>query len=125
MKVGAACSSMVVTARADQSLAEAASMMAFEEIGSLVVFEDGVFVGIVTERDLVRALADGADPEGTQLRDYMTSDPAVVDPDDDIEHAIEQMVGVEARHLPVVAGGEVVGMISARDLLAARPRPTS
>jgi CBS domain-containing protein len=125
VKVRAACSSVVVTADANQTIAEGASMMAFEEIGSVVVFEDGVFVGIVTERDLVRALADGADPDGTGLRDYMTRDPIVVEPDDDIEHAIEQMVAVEARHLPVVAGGEVVGMISARDLLAQRPPSTS
>ncbi len=120
VKVRVACSSMVVTAEADDPLAEAASTMAFEEIGSVVVLDDGVFVGIVTEHDLVRAVAEGVDLDRTAVRDYMTRDPVVVEPDDEVEHAIHQMVGAGARHLPVVTAGKVVGMLSARDLLALR-----
>ena len=120
MKVRAACSSSVVSAEANEPLLEVASRMGFDEVGSVVVFEHGQFVGIITERDIVRAMADGADPDETAARDYMTEDPVIVDIDDDLERAIEEMVAMGVRHLPVMAGGHVVGMLSARDLLNPR-----
>jgi len=120
MKVGAACTTTVVTAETNEPLLEVASRMAFDEIGSVVVLDEGRFVGIITERDLVRARADGADPDATPARAYMTEEPVSADVDDDVERAIEQMVAVGVRHLPVVSGNEVVGMLSDRDLLGLR-----
>ncbi|HXJ64070.1 MAG TPA: CBS domain-containing protein [Actinomycetota bacterium] len=120
MKVRAACNRTVESVEADDPLLEAASKMAFDEVGSAVVYDEGRFVGIITERDLVRAMADGVDPDATSVRAYMTEDPVVVDADDDVELAVREMVAVGIRHLPVVAGADVVGMISARDLLGLR-----
>jgi CBS domain-containing protein len=99
-------------------LSEAASRMQFNEIGSLAVFEGSRFAGIVTERDLVRALAEGVDPDETEVRDYMTEDPVAVSAETDVRNAATTMLDLGIRHLPVTVGPEVVGMVSARDLLA-------
>ena len=117
MKVGTLCQHEVMTAGPEDSLAEVASRMQYNEVGALAVFEDGNLVGIVTERDLVRAMAEGVDPSTTAVVTYMTPDPVTVDEDADVTEAAAYMMRVGARHLPVVDGGRVVGMISARDLL--------
>src|SRR5207247_1930909 len=107
----------VFSVEADESLAEAASKMQFEEIGSLAVVRHGRFAGIITERDLVRALAEGVDPAGTPVSTYMTEDPIVASPEDGTHEAAARMVVFGVRHLPVAVGDEVVGMVSIRDLL--------
>ncbi|HEX9892075.1 MAG TPA: CBS domain-containing protein [Actinomycetota bacterium] len=117
MKVSAVYRPDVLTAGAFEDLAEAASRMSFNEVGSLAVFDRGDLVGIITERDLVRAMADGVDPEVTPVDRYMTPDPVTVDPETDLEQAAAMMLKLGARHLPVTEGGRVMGMISARDLL--------
>ncbi len=99
-------------------LSEAASRMQFNEVGSLAVFEGMRFCGIVTERDLVRAMAEGVDPDETATRDYMTEDPVAVSAETDVRSAAKIMLGLGIRHLPVMVGSEIVGMVSARDLLA-------
>lgn len=63
-----------------ESLSEAAEKMTANEVGALAVMNDGRFVGILSERDLVVAMTDEADPQETQIRDYMTSDPLTVEP---------------------------------------------
>jgi CBS domain-containing protein len=107
----------VFSVEADESLAEAASKMQFEEIGSLAVLEGGHFAGIIRERDLVRAIADGVDAASIPVARYMTEDPIVASPEDGTNEAAARMVVLGIRHLPVIVGGEVVGMISIRDLL--------
>jgi CBS domain-containing protein len=107
----------VFSVEADESLAEAASKMQFEEIGSLAVLEGGHFAGIITERDLVRAIADGVDAASMPVARYMTEDPIVASPEDGTNEAAARMVVLGIRPLPVIVGGEVVGMISIRDLL--------
>ena len=99
------------------TLADAASKMHFEEIGSLAVLRQGHFAGIITERDLVRAIADGVDTASTAVAGYMTEDPILANPEDGTQEAAARMVVLGIRHLPVVVGSEVVGMISIRDLL--------
>ena len=100
------------------SLADAASRMQFYEVGSLVVFDQREFVGIITERDLVRAMSDGAVAESVPVRRYVTEDPSVVGCDADADQAVRMMLELGVRHLPVVDGTRVVGMVSVRDLLA-------
>lgn len=117
MKVRALCRHEVTTADPNDSLADVASRMQYDEVGALAVFEDESLVGIVTERDLVRALADGVDPAETPVSAYMTADPVTIDEDAEAAEAATFMIRVGARHLPVVDAGRVVGMISARDLL--------
>jgi len=103
---------------ASDPLSEAASRMQFDEVGSLAVFEGTRFAGIVTERDLVRSMADGADPDETAIREYMTEDPVAVSAETDVRSAAKTMLDLGIRHLPVMVGPEIVGMVSARDLLA-------
>jgi CBS domain-containing protein len=108
----------VVTADEDERLVAAAARMQDEQVGSAVVLSHGRFAGILTERDLVRALADGADPESETVADYMTATPASIHPEAEVHEAAALMFELECRHLPVVSGdGAVLGMVSVRDLL--------
>ena len=100
-------------------LADTAERMQNEQVGSVVVTTGGRFVGILTERDLTRAIADGVDPRDATAADYMTAAPAAVHLDADIHEVASTMFEFECRHLPVVSdkGGQVIGMVSIRDLL--------
>ena len=96
----------------------AAQLMAKEKIGALPVVKDGRLAGIFTERDaLVRVLARGLDPDATSVAEVMTADPVTIDARRPLKHALQMMVDGNFRHVPVVEGGSVVGMVSARDAL--------
>jgi CBS domain-containing protein len=88
-------------------------------IGSVVVLEEGQVTGIVTERDVVAAVADGADPDETAAGDVMSEGPICADPEDTIRVTAERMLRAGVRHLPVLGSGNAVAMISARDLFSA------
>ncbi|HKE54393.1 MAG TPA: CBS domain-containing protein [Actinomycetota bacterium] len=85
-------------------------------ISSVVVVEGGKLAGIVTERDLVNLVADGGDPRTTKVAERMSKDLDTVDPKTDIAEAAGHMARLKIRHLPVLHGGELVGIISIRDL---------
>ncbi|MGZ4208176.1 MAG: CBS domain-containing protein, partial [Actinomycetota bacterium] len=106
-----------------ESIADVAARLQFHEIGALAVYEDQMMVGIITERDLVRAMADGVDPMNTPVAKYMTEDAVAVSPNTDLQVAAATMIAIGSRHLPVSEGAKVVGMISARDLLDALAYP--
>jgi CBS domain-containing protein len=76
-------------------------------------------VGIITERDLTAALAEGADPVLTPVSDYMTPAPEVLQPDNELADAAHLMLELGIRHLPIVRSGLLVGVLSIRDLLDA------
>jgi CBS domain-containing protein len=118
MKVRALYRPEVVSADPDEALADAAGRMQYQEIGSLAVMEHGRLIGILTERDLARALADGIDAFETPVRSYMTEEPLTVTPETDAGKVAATMLEQGVRHLPVLEGGLVVGMVSARDLLS-------
>jgi CBS domain-containing protein len=80
------------------------------------VVEGGKLAGIVTERDLVNLVADGGDPRTTKVAERMSKDLDTVDPKTDIAEAAGHMARLKIRHLPVLHGGELVGIISIRDL---------
>jgi len=103
----------------DESLADAAKRMRDHGVGSLAVLDGEELVGILTERDVLWATADGATAHLTKVTTYMSSPPVVVSPDMDVVEAGRLMVKWDVRHLPVVALGQLRGMISARDLLVA------
>ena len=88
------------------------------DVGSVLVFDEGELVGIVTEHDLLRAAAEGVNPADVIVRDYMTTDPVPVLVDDEVADAAAVMLSLHSRHLPVIEGDRVVGLVSARDLLA-------
>jgi CBS domain-containing protein len=97
-------------------LTEVAQRMVDKDVGAVLVTDQDRLVGILTERDVLRAVAQGIDA-GTMVRDWMTSNPETLDPDDTTQHAAVLMIHGGFRHLPVTEGDEVVGMLSIRDLM--------
>jgi len=97
---------------------DVAKMMSDKNVGAVAVLDDGRLVGIFSERDLMkRVVAAGLDPKRTQVVNVMTKDLVVGRPDDDISDALQKMHSIGCRHLPVVDSGNLMGMISLRDLL--------
>jgi CBS domain-containing protein len=100
------------------TVGEAISLMARNRIGSALIMEGGRLIGIFTERDTVRAISQSHDAPTHEISSWMTRDPKTVDADLDVDDAMKTMLDNGFRHLPVVDGGEVVGMVSMRDLAA-------
>jgi CBS domain-containing protein len=99
------------------TVGEAAEKMAGRNVGSIVVLDGERLVGILTERDLLRAFAR-AIPRETPVRECMTHNPETCDGSATLEHATVLMLHGGFRHLPIVEGDRVVGMLSMRDLVA-------
>jgi len=97
-------------------LTEVAKRMVAKDVGAVLVFDDAGLCGILTERDVLRAVADGIDDD-TLVRDRMTANPETLDADDTTQHAAVLMIHGGFRHLPVVEQGKVVGVLSIRDLM--------
>ncbi len=100
---------------------EAARLMAARRIGSvLVTAHDGRLEGILTERDILcRVVAPGRDPDRTRLHEVMTKDPDTIGPNAPAIEALRRMRDGGYRHLPVLDGGRLVGIVSHRDFLGA------
>jgi CBS domain-containing protein len=106
-----------ITAAADDSLEEIAARLQDKDVSALVILDGYRLAGIITECDIVRAVADRRDlAEGT-AGEYMTSAPATVGLDTPLAEVARTMLAYGVRHLPVVVAGDVIGMVSARDLL--------
>ena len=100
------------------SVRDVARTMSERNIGAIAVLDSGKLVGIFSERDvLTRIVAEGRNPDDTRVESVMTKDIIVAAPADDINDALQKMQDCNCRHLPVVHGGRLVGMISIRDLL--------
>ena len=105
----------VLTVEPSDSIGEAAEKMQAANVGAVVVVEDMVrIVGIVTERDLTRAVAARARAAEARCRQWMTPDPLTVEPETTVEEAAKIMLDHNFRHLPVVKEGRVLGMVSLR-----------
>jgi citrate synthase len=116
--------SPAVTCTSADTLATAAHTMQQADTGSVVVTELGKVVGILTERDLLRAAAAVADPTREPVSLWMTAHPDVLSPAEKVDAAWTSLTAHHYRHLPVVDGGELVGVVSLRDLMGvARIRP--
>jgi citrate synthase len=116
--------SPAVTCAADVSLALAARTMQGAGTGSVVVTDEGKVVGILTERDLLRATAGAGGPDREPVRLWMTAQPDVLGPDERVDSAWASLTSHHYRHLPVVEGDRCVGVVSLRDLMGvARIRP--
>jgi CBS domain-containing protein len=98
------------------TLREVAQRMVSRDVGAVLVLEDERLVGILTERDVLRAVAGGI-REDTVVADWMTPDPETMEPDEPIRQAAVLMIHGGFRHLPIVEGERVVGMLSIRDLM--------
>jgi citrate synthase len=110
-------SSPAVTAMPDESVAVASTRMQEHHVGSVVVVEGNRPVGILTERDLVRFGAAGASAAEATVREWMTPEPDCVGPDLEVAEAWRSLAEHGYRHIPVVVGGEVKGVVSMRDLM--------
>lgn len=117
MLVGEIMHSDVKTASTSDSFADVAKMMRSHGISSVVVLDGKKLEGIVTERDIVNLVAEGGDPNTTTVEHGMTRrDLITVDSKTELSQAAEQMVSHNIRHLPIVDGGNVVGIVSIRDM---------
>lgn len=101
------------------SLREAARMLEDEAIGSLLVDETRGTLGIITERDLVRALADGVDPDDARVEEYLTDDLLTVEPGATILEVVRKMQANEIRHVVVRSDRRVSGVVSMRAVVDA------
>jgi CBS domain-containing protein len=107
----------VLTVEPSDTIGEAAEKMNSANVGAVVVVEDMVrIVGIVTERDLTRAVAARARAAEARCRQWMTPDPVTIEPETRIEDAAEIMFSRNFRHLPVVKDGRPLGIVSLRVL---------
>lgn len=111
----------VFTCSPADTLSQAVGCLVEHNIGSLVVLEDDRMVGIITERDMLRACHSGDGTVADQLvSERMTTEPVVGCLDHDIEHVMGLMTDHRIRHLPVVDGDELVGMVSIGDIVKAQ-----
>jgi CBS domain-containing protein len=110
----------VVSVTADDPVAAAAAAMVQHKTGSALVMQGRLLVGILTERDVLRAAASGTDLTEAPVAAWMTKDPESAAPDTPVQEAAQLMLLHGFRHLPVVQGREVCGVVSLRDLFAAR-----
>jgi CBS domain-containing protein len=106
----------LLTISAQATIGDAAAQMAERGVGAVVVLEGDAITAILTERDVMRAVAAGRD--GSDLvSDWMTKHPDTIEPTDSTDHAASLMIHGGFRHLPVVEDGKVVGIVSIRDLM--------
>ncbi len=106
----------LLKAAPDETIAEAAQHMVARGVGAVLVMEGDRLEGILTERDILNAVAVGL-TEGARVRDWMTRSPETIDASDETGHAAALMIHGGFRHLPVLDGGTVAGIISIRDLM--------
>ena len=106
----------LLTVGAEDALTEVAQRMVDRDVGAVVVMDGTRLAGILTERDVLRAVAAGMQDD-TAVKDWMTRDPETMEPDEPTLHAAVLMIHGGFRHLPLVEGEEVVGMLSIRDLM--------
>ena len=106
----------------DTPTTDVAQALVSKRMGSALVMNGAVLSGIITERDILRAAASGADLTMTPASKWMTPDPETAEPDLDSEDAADIMLTQGFRHLPVLDGSKVAGIVSLRDVLSARIR---
>ena len=117
---------LVFTVTPGTSVAQLSQQLSARRIGSMLVLDgEGAVAGIVSERDLVRALAShGAKAMELEARQVMTRDVVTCDPDDSIDEVMQTMTNGRFRHLPVVRHGELLGLVSIGDVVKARLEET-
>lgn len=113
----------LVTVEPPTSVAAAVTVMGMHRVGAVLVMEEGRLEGIFTERDVVRALSYDIGASTQPVSNWMTKDPVTVDPQASVDEALELMLARHFRHLPVMEAGNLVGVVSIRDLSRATLRP--
>jgi CBS domain-containing protein len=116
MKISEIMTKAAVTDSSDDTLAQACDKMRHAQTSSMLIMDGDRLVGIVTERDVVKTVAQGLDPKQTSVKDIMTTDIVTIGPMTTLKEAANIMATKWIRHLPILEGSKVVGMISQRDL---------
>jgi CBS domain-containing protein len=102
---------------ASASVVEAARLMRDEHIGSLPITDDEQLVGMITDRDITtRVVAEAADPQRTSVGDVYSRDLISIEPDEELEEALQLMARHQVRRLPVVENGRLVGIVAQADI---------
>jgi len=102
---------------ASASVVEAARLMREDDIGSLPITDDEKLVGMITDRDITtRVVAEAADPGMTPVGDVYSRDLISVEPDKDLEEALQLMARHQVRRLPVVENGRLIGIVAQADI---------
>jgi CBS domain-containing protein len=117
MKLGSLVGGTATVIGREASVAEAAEALISDGVGSLAVVEGRRLVGIFTERDVVRAVAEGVDPEEESVADWMSDAPDTFGPDVEVREAAAWLLEMGYRHMPVMQDGELLGIVSIRDIL--------
>lgn len=112
----------VVIAKPDITLREASVIMNKFHIGSLVIVEKNKIVGIITERNILIAVAEGRDPDLVTAEEIMSKKVITIEPDKRVEDAVKLMMEHKIKKLPVVAEGKLVGIITASDIIVVEPK---
>ncbi|MEO8290127.1 MAG: CBS domain-containing protein [Gaiellaceae bacterium] len=117
--IGDVMTGEVVAVAPEDTLGEAAERMSEQSVGSAVVLDGGRLIGILTERDLLKAVAGRVHTSEARVREWMTTDPVTASDTMTADEAIRTMIDNGFRHLPVVAGGRTIGVVSLRELMRA------
>lgn len=117
-RLGQVIRPVAITMSPTATIREIAVQMTANDIGLVVIAGEGRLLGVVSERDLVRALAEESDPDDERASDIMSVDVLSTEASATIDEAAELMVDGGVRHLPVVEDGRVIGVVSMRDVLA-------
>jgi CBS domain-containing protein len=115
--VGETMSTQLVTMSSGSSLAEAASVMSQRQVGSVLIMDGERLAGILTERDIVRAISHDIGAPRDEIGHWMTESPQSIEVGETLEEARDRMDRAHIRHLPVTEAGKLVGMLSMRDLI--------
>jgi CBS domain-containing protein len=107
------------------TMRDAARTLSANEVGALAVVREGQLIGILSERDIIRACAQGTDLDDTGTDEWMTREPDSLAPDMTVAAAAGWMLAAGYRHLPVVDGADLIGMVSIKDILWALTEPSA
>ena len=112
-----------ITVAPEDTLGEVAERMTNANVGAVIVRDHGRLIGILTERDMLRAMAARMHTSEARVRQWMTPDPITVPPDMELDEAAKVMLDHGFRHLPVMDGETVLGVVSLRRVLGGRRQP--
>ena len=121
--LGEICAPTFITVAPEDTLGEVAERMSAQNVGAVVVKDFGRLIGVLTERDMLRAMAARVHTSDARVRQWMTEDPVTAPPDMSFEEAQKIMLDKGFRHLPVVDGDTILGIVSLRRIMGGR-RPT-
>lgn len=122
IKVSDAMTEQPITISPDLTLKKSAQLMAKKHIGALIIKKNHKVLGIITEKDMVRkGIAKGKDSVKTKVKEIMNTKVNTIEPDKDIFDALKVMNDLNIRHLPVVQGKDMVGLLTLKDILKIQP----